>query len=170
MSGAVEQLQLRTTGIVGCSTAPLIDVEGRHFTTGCGLRGVRQSTSRAITQSLAYIIHYSHATCIFEDHHVLRAFDENESLRPDLTVFNAPSYNASLLVNISVVQSFPDPKSPFALLPRKPPDFLSLQHQTSHSAYNDKVNKYTPKEFPFYPLLWSLMVSFTQLPSYFSKI
>ena len=28
----------------------------------------------------------------------------------------------------------------------------------------------TLMEFPFYPLLWSLMVSFTQLPSYFSKI
>jgi hypothetical protein len=28
----------------------------------------------------------------------------------------------------------------------------------------------TPMEFPLYPLLWSLMDSFTQLPSYFSTI
>ena len=34
------------------STAPIID-EGRHFTTGCGLRGARQSTSRSIVRSLA---------------------------------------------------------------------------------------------------------------------
>ena len=127
------------------STVPLIDVEGRHFTTGCGLRGIHQSTSRAITQSLAYIIHYSHATCTFEDRHVLRAVDENEGLRPDLTVFNASYCNAPLLVDISVVQSFSGSKNPSAPLPRKPPDFystLSLQHRTSHIAYNDKVNKY----------------------------
>ena len=37
---------------------------------------------------MAYIIHYSHATFTFEDHHVLRAVDENECFRPDLTVFN----------------------------------------------------------------------------------
>jgi len=36
-----------------CSTTPLMDIEDRHFTTGCGLRGVCQSSSRAITQSLA---------------------------------------------------------------------------------------------------------------------
>jgi len=63
-------------------------VEGRHFTTGCGLRGVRQSTSRTITQFMAFIIHYSHATYTFADHHVLRAVVENECFRPDLTVFN----------------------------------------------------------------------------------
>ena len=128
-----------------CSTTPLIDVEGRHFTTGCGLRGVRQSTSRAITQSLAYICHYSNAPCTFEDRHVLRAADENEGLRPDLTVSNAPNYNVPLLVDVSVVQSFPGSKNPSAPLPRRPPEFystLSLQHRTSHSAYNDKVNKY----------------------------
>ena len=120
-----------------CSTTPFIDVEGRHFTSGCGLRGVRQSTSRAETQ---YIIHYSHATCTFEDRHVLRAVDENEGLRPDLTVFNAPNYNAPLLVDISVVKSFPGSKNPSAPLPRKPPDFYStlyLQHRTSRSTYND---------------------------------
>ena len=48
-----------------------------------------------------------HATCTFEDRQVLRAVDENEGLRPDLSVFNAPNYNAPLLVDISVVQSFP---------------------------------------------------------------
>jgi hypothetical protein len=100
-----------------CSTAPLIDVEGRHFTTGCGLRGVRQS--------LAYIIYYSHATCTFEDRHLLRAVDENEGLRPDLIVLNAPNDNAPLLVDISVVQSFPGSKNPSAPPPRKPPDFYS---------------------------------------------
>jgi hypothetical protein len=35
----------------------------------------------------------------------LRAVDENEGLRPDLTVFNDPNYSAPLLVDISVVQS-----------------------------------------------------------------
>jgi len=128
-----------------CSRLPLIDVEGRHFTTECGLRGVRQSTSRSIIQSLSYICHYSHAPCIFEDRHVLRAVDENEGLRPDLTVTNAPNYNAPLLVDVSVVQAFPGSKNPSAPIPYKPPDFyptLSPSHRTSHSAYNDKVNKY----------------------------
>jgi len=37
---------------------------------------------------MAFIIHYSHATCTFADHHVLRAVVENECFRPDLTVFN----------------------------------------------------------------------------------
>jgi hypothetical protein len=132
-------------GSCSCSTTPLIDVEGRHFTTGCGLRGVRQSTSRSIVQSLAYICHYSHAPCTFEDRHVLRAVDETEGLRPDLTVTNAPNYNVPLLIDVSVVQAFPGSKNPSAPLPRKPPDYyptLSLQHRTSHSAYNDKVNKY----------------------------
>ena len=126
------------------STAPIID-EGRHFTTGCGLRGARQSTSRSIVHSLAYICHYSHAPCTFEDRHVLRATDENEGLRPDLTVTNAPNYNAPLLVDVSVVQAFPGSKNPTAPLPYKPPDFyptLTPSHRTSNGAYNDKVNKY----------------------------
>ena len=58
---------------------------------------------------------------------------------------NAPKYNVPLLVDVSVVQSFPGSKNPSAPLPRRPPEFyptLSLQHRTSHSAYNDKVNKY----------------------------
>ena len=69
--------------------------------------------------------------------HVLRAIDENEGLRPN--------YNVPLLVDISVVQSFPGSKNPSVPLPRKPLDFystLSLQHRTSHSTFNDKVNKY----------------------------
>ena len=54
-------------------------------------------------------------------------------------------FNANLLADISVVQAFPSSKHPSAPLLRKPPDFystLSLQYRTSHSAYNDKVNKY----------------------------
>jgi len=58
-------------------------------------------------QSLAYICHYSHAPCTFEDRHVLRAVDETEGLRPDLTVTNAPNYNVPLLIDVSVVQAFP---------------------------------------------------------------
>ena len=83
-----------------------------------------------------YICHYSHAPCIFEDLHVLRAVDENEGLRHDLTVINAPNYNAPLLVDVSVVQSFPGSKNPSAPIPYKPPDFyptLSPSHRTSHS-------------------------------------
>ena len=34
-----------------CSTTPLMVVEDRNLTTGCGLRGVCQRSSRAITQS-----------------------------------------------------------------------------------------------------------------------
>ena len=91
-------------------------------------------------------LHYSLLPCyVHIRRSPLRAVDENEGLRPDLTVFNASNYNAPLLVDISVVQSSPGSKNPSAPLLRKPPDFystLSLQHRTSHSAYDDKVNKY----------------------------
>jgi len=79
----------------------------------------------------------------------LRAVDENEGLRPDLTVFNDPNYSAPLLVDISVVQSFPGSKNP----------------------YNDKVNKYqracNTNGASFLPFI---MESNGQLPSYFLKI
>ena len=57
---------------------------------------------------------------------------------------NAVNYNVRLLVDFSVVQSFPGFKIhllryPAGLLTSTAP---SLQHRTSHSAYNDKVSKY----------------------------
>jgi hypothetical protein len=114
-----------------------------EITTGCGFRGVRQSTSRAITQS---------------------PIDKNEGLRPDHTVFNATNYNASLLVDNSVVQSFPGSKNPSTLFSIELLIVLTTIKSTNINAL------VTPTEFPFYPLLWSLMISFTQLPTYFSKI
>jgi hypothetical protein len=109
--------------------------------------------------------------------HVLRAVDENEGLRPDLTVFNAPHYNAPLLVDISVVQSFPGSKILLLRYPASPlistlPSLFSIEPLIVLTTINStNINALvTLMQFPFYPLLWSLMVSFTQLPSYFSKI
>ena len=154
-----------------CSRLPLIDVEGRHIATGCGLRGVRQSTSRSIIQSLFYICHYSHAPCIFENRNVLRAVHENKGLRPDLTVTNAPNYNAPLLVDVSVVQAFPGSKTPLLrfhtslriFIPHSPLHIEPLIVLTTTKSIN--INAFvTTMEFHFYLSSWDLTaVSYTHL-------
>ena len=117
-----------------------------------------------MSRSLVYIIHYSHATCTFKDRHVLRAVDENEGLRPDLTALNAPNYNAPLLVDISVVQSFPGSKILLHRYPASPlistlPSLFSIEPLIVLTTIKStNINTLViPMEFPFYPLLWSLM-------------
>ena len=70
--------------------SPIIDQEGRHFTTGCPLRGVRQASSNSIIQRLLYILYYASCRPTLEDRYILRAHDETEGRRPDITLLNAP--------------------------------------------------------------------------------
>ena len=131
-----------------CARKPIIDTLGRHFTTGCALHGVRQSTERSIVDSLTYICHYSKAPVTsLQDRHILRSADETENKRPDLTVLNAPHYHGPLLIDVSIVQAYPGSMNPTAPLPRTPPDFYPSLHnrpqsRTASARYNFKVNKY----------------------------
>jgi hypothetical protein len=47
-----------------------------------------------------------------EDRYILRAHDETESRRPDITLLNAPNYPGPLLIDVSLVQSFPGSQDP----------------------------------------------------------
>ena len=46
------QPQIRSGLTCSCRRSPIIDQEGRHFTTGCPLRGVRQTSSNSIIQRI----------------------------------------------------------------------------------------------------------------------
>lgn len=127
--------------------SPIIDQEGRHFTTGCPLRGVRQASSNSIIQRLLYILYYASCRPTLEDRYILRAHDETEGRRPDITLLNAPNYPGPLLIDVSLVQSFPGSQDPSRPLSAREATLYStiLDHpaqRTSASQHNAKNNKY----------------------------
>jgi hypothetical protein len=118
--------------------SPIIDQEGRHFTTGCPLRGVRKASSNSIIQRLLFILYYRY---------ILRAHDETEGRRPDITLLTAPNYPGPLVIDASLVQSFPGSQDPSRALSAREATLYStiLDHpaqRTSASQHNAKNNKY----------------------------
>ena len=65
-------------------------------------------------------------------------------VQPDLTLHNAPQYTVPLLIDVSIVQSFPGSQSPAIPQPRKPPDSHDLLPEQHYSAtsHKDKITKY----------------------------
>ena len=124
--------------------SPIIDQEGRHFTTGCIFR---QASSNSIIQRLLYNLYYVCCRPTLEDRYILRAHDETEGGRPDITLLNALNYPGPLLIDVSLVQLFPGSQDPSRPLSAREATLYSnildhLAQRTSASQHNAKNDKY----------------------------
>jgi len=66
-----------------------------------------------------------------EERYILRGYDETEGKSPDITLLNAPNYPGPLLLDISLVQSFPgsqDPSRPLPITDYLPSQLLYDSH------------------------------------------
>ena len=87
-------------------------------------------------------LYYASCHPTLEDLYILRAHDETEGRRPDIALLNAP-----LLIDVSLVQSFPGSQDPSRQLSAREATLYStiLDHpaqRTSASQHNAKNNKY----------------------------
>ena len=70
-------------------------------------------------QSLLYILCYTGCPAILEDRYILRGYDETEGKRPDITLLKVPNYPGPLLLDISLIQSFPGSRDSSRPLPTR---------------------------------------------------
>jgi hypothetical protein len=135
-----------------CHSKPLIDQFGIHSAT-CKVGGGKNQTSKNIESTLNKIINYSGLRTISQQLNCFHSAptQEERNRRPDLSVFDAPNHNKTLLIDVSCVQNFigsSDPTNP-NLLSRIPPNFLTKiiedynsKSREGHKASIHKKNKY----------------------------
>ena len=133
-----------------CSRHPLLDIQGRHFTTGCNKGSHRIECHDQLKTTINSICRYSGCSTRVEERNCfanLNADNEDgDGRRPDLTVSNFKNAaNQDVLLDISVTQSYPG--SQRCSLPtsfsRTQANSVKDNHSEANQAYQKKINKYS---------------------------
>jgi hypothetical protein len=133
-----------------CSTHPIIDIQGRHFTTGCNKGQHRIESHDQLKNTINSICRYSGCATRVEEKNCFANItgstaEDSDGRRPDLSVSNAKNANnKELLLDISITQSYPGSK--LCSLPtsftRTQANSIKTNHPQAHQAYNSKIAKY----------------------------
>ena len=149
-----------TTGLhCNCSAQPLLDIQGRHFTTGCCKGSHRIECHDNLKNTINSICRYSGCSTRVEERncfsnintHVdnannnINTHDDGDGRRPDLSVSNFKNgNNKDLLLDICVTQSYPGSKKCFLppTFTRAQANLVKVSHTSATEAYNHKMQKY----------------------------
>jgi len=153
-----------------CSAQPLLDIQGRHFTTGCCKGAHRIECHDNLKNTINSICRYSGCSTRVEERNCFSNInidnannnhDDGDGRRPDLSVSNFKNgNNKDLLLDICVTQSYPGSKK--CSLPntftRTQANSVKVSHTSATEAYNHhKMQKYlrvaTENNYMFQPIV-----------------
>ena len=130
-----------------CSSHPIIDTQGRHFTTGCAKGQHRIEAHDQVKNAIAQLCRYSGCAIRMEEKNCFAQVtiddDPNhDGRRPDLSVLNSKNSNnkKELLMDISITQSYPGSKSCTV-----PSTFFSKSQATNFFVARSSTTGYYPK-------------------------
>ena len=133
-----------------CSRHPLLDIQGRHFTTGCNKGSHRIECHDQLKNTINSICRYSGCSTRMEERNCFATItadnEDGDGRRPDLTVSNFKNAsNKDLLLDICVTQSYPG--SQRCSLPnafsRTQASSVKETHPEANQAYQKKIIKYS---------------------------
>jgi hypothetical protein len=151
-----------------CSTRPLLDKQGRHFTTGCNKGSHRIECHDHLKNTLNSICRYSGCSTKMEERNCFRHIinshgvsDDGDGRRPDLSVSNFKNAgDKDLLLDVCITQSYPGSKmcSLPASFNRTQANLIQSTHVQATKSYNQKMSKYlaaaTSNNYLFQPIVF----------------
>ena len=90
-----------------CKFRPLLDEKGLHLVSGCGKDGYRNQLHDSLAYCLKDFYNYAGIMARREEPHCFKHVDVNNNMRPDISLFNIPTYTNKLIIDVSVTSPIP---------------------------------------------------------------